>query len=316
MSQDIDQGFQLTSVSKPITFHHANPLGPLAQLPGKWQGKGFNQIWRPFRDTTLPAQDRFLELNETLETLVFDAIPGDIPNRGLLQADINLAGIRYLQQVQDANVKGPNHQPAGIHVEPGIWINVPSTTDPNDPTTVARMASIPHGTTLLAQGTSFPVLNGPPPPFAAVSIKPFPIGNPGAPFDFPETHLNVTSAFRTVHTDIPHVTQAMVDNPNVVLTAGVQGKTIISTTTFSISTNPLNPPTSGGGAANIAFLEGTGGQPNARNVEVDATFWIETIKDAHGHTSLQLQYTQTVLLNFNGLSWPHVSVATLQKQPN
>ena len=108
----------------------------------------------------------------------------------------------------------------------------------------------------------------------------------------------------------------MVDNPNVVLTAGVQGKTIISTTTFSISTNPLNPPTSGGGAANIAFLEGTGGQPNARNVEVDATFWIETIKDAHGHTSLQLQYTQTVLLNFNGLSWPHVSVATLQKQPN
>jgi len=25
----------------------------------------------------------------------------------------------------------------------------------------------------------------------------------------------------------------------------------------------------------------------------------------------QIQYTQTVLLNFNGLSWPHVSVATL-----
>jgi hypothetical protein len=28
---------------------------------------------------------------------------------------------------------------------------------------------------------------------------------------------------------------------------------------------------------------------------------------------LQLQYTQTVLLNFLGLSWPHVSVATLRK---
>jgi hypothetical protein len=28
---------------------------------------------------------------------------------------------------------------------------------------------------------------------------------------------------------------------------------------------------------------------------------------------LQLQYTQTVLLNFLGLSWPHVSVATLLK---
>ena len=28
---------------------------------------------------------------------------------------------------------------------------------------------------------------------------------------------------------------------------------------------------------------------------------------------LQLQYTQTVLLNFSGLSWPHVSAATLLK---
>jgi len=28
-------------------------------------------------------------------------------------------------------------------------------------------------------------------------------------------------------------------------------------------------------------------------------------------TSTQIQYSQTVLLNFNGLTWPHVSVATL-----
>ena len=27
----------------------------------------------------------------------------------------------------------------------------------------------------------------------------------------------------------------------------------------------------------------------------------------------QLQYTQTVLLNFNGISWPHVTVGTLHK---
>ena len=27
--------------------------------------------------------------------------------------------------------------------------------------------------------------------------------------------------------------------------------------------------------------------------------------------STQIQYSQKVLLNFNGLSWPHVSVATL-----
>jgi hypothetical protein len=28
---------------------------------------------------------------------------------------------------------------------------------------------------------------------------------------------------------------------------------------------------------------------------------------------MQLQYTQTVLLNFLGLSWPHVTVANLTK---
>jgi hypothetical protein len=27
--------------------------------------------------------------------------------------------------------------------------------------------------------------------------------------------------------------------------------------------------------------------------------------------SMQIQYTQKVMLNFNGLTWPHVSVATL-----
>jgi hypothetical protein len=27
----------------------------------------------------------------------------------------------------------------------------------------------------------------------------------------------------------------------------------------------------------------------------------------------QLQYAQTVLLNFNGLSWPHITIATLCK---
>lgn len=30
-------------------------------------------------------------------------------------------------------------------------------------------------------------------------------------------------------------------------------------------------------------------------------------------TVLQLQYTQTVILNFNNVLWPHVSVATLRQ---
>src|SRR5271169_2607483 len=95
----------------------ANPLGALADLPGKWVGKGFNQIWRPFHG----ASDRFLELNLTDETLEFSDNIGAIPNRGFLQADIELAGIHYLQQVKDT-LAG-----VGIHIEPGFWATVPVT---------------------------------------------------------------------------------------------------------------------------------------------------------------------------------------------
>src|SRR4051794_12728573 len=90
----LGENLPLTLVSGRVG---ANPFGPLANLPGTWLGRGFNQIWRPFNG----SQDRFLEFNETIETLQFDVIPGKIPNRGLLQPDMNLVGLRYLQQIQD-----------------------------------------------------------------------------------------------------------------------------------------------------------------------------------------------------------------------
>lgn len=88
-----------------------NPLGLLAGLAGKWTGKDFNTIGRPDH---VSGQDHFLELSVTSETLEFSAIPGAIPNRGLLQGDINMFGLTYLQQISDANPK------AGLHIEPGL----------------------------------------------------------------------------------------------------------------------------------------------------------------------------------------------------
>ena len=301
--------FSLTSVSGNIKSLAPNPLGPLADLLGVWKGRGFNQIWRPFHGT----QDRFLELNGTIETLEIEEIPGDIPNRGLLQSDINLHGVRYLQQIQDANVKGSDGNLAGIHIEPGLWLNIPATTNPQDDATVARLANIPHGTSFVAQGSALPTIPGAP-PFAPASITPFVINQPQNLIQFTEVNLGVPSAFRTPLTDIPGVTQAMVNNPNVVLAQAIAGQNIVSTQTLKISTTPLDPPSTGGGADNIAFLQGAGGGPNAQSAQVDAIFWIETVKETNGQTKVLLQYSQTVLLNFNGLSWPHVSVATLVKQ--
>ena len=76
----------------------------------------------------------------------------------------------------------------------------------------------------------------------------------------------------------------------------------------------MNPPTTGGGTSNIAFLVGAADGPNANAAQVESTFWLEIIREPNGAIKHQLQYTQTVLLNFNGLSWPHVTVATLVKQ--
>jgi hypothetical protein len=313
---ELRKEFRFTPVSGSVPpLPPSNLLGPLGALRGTWKGQGFNQIWRPFHPGPgdPPAQDRFLELNQTIEVLQFEEIPGDIPNRGLLQADINLHGLTYLQQVQDANVVGPNGALAGIHVEPGIWVIVPATTNPLDPTTVARLANIPHGTSLVAQGTALPPISGPP-PIAPVSITPFNINPPHNPVQFLESNLAVATQFRTSPGDIPNVTQQMVDDPNTVLRLGLQGKTVISTVTLKISTVPLNPPSTGGGTSNIAFLQGAAGNPNAVAVQMDAIFWIETLQEPDGQIKDQLQYSQIVLLNFNGLSWPHVSVATLIKQ--
>jgi hypothetical protein len=301
--------FVITPVSgaihPPTAIAPPNPLGLLEGLRGTWRGRGFNQIWRPFHGT----QDRFLELNETEEVLQIVEIPGDIPNRGLLQADIELHGLTYLQKINDANVK-QNGKPAGIHIEPGIWISIPATTNPLDPPTVARMANIPHGTSLVAQGTASGPINGSPVPFKPASIVPFTIAPPHTQIHFPEENLGIPSTFRTAPTDIPHVTQAMVNNPNVVLTDALAGKHVKSFVVLVISTIPLNPPPSGGGTSNICFLQGTAGGPNAQSAQMDAVFWIEELENGR-HL---LQYSQTVLLNFNGLSWPHVSVATLEKE--
>ena len=287
---------------EPNPIHAESPLGPLSLLKGKWTGKGFNVIWRP---NSAPGQDRFLELNLTDETITFEEIQGPIPNRGLLQPDIAMFGLHYLQQISDANTK------AGLHVEPGIWASVPKTTDPAEAPTVVRMASIPHGTTILAQGST--ILVDGPPKIDPVDITPFVIGStPEKKIQFPESNLSIPTSFRSKPADMHGITQAMVDDPNSVLVSAIHGQTFKETVVLVVSSSPTAPVT-GGGVANTAFLAGAKDGPNAVAAVVNAIFWIETV-ERHGEPDLlQLQYTQTVLLNFKGLSWPHVTVATLHK---
>jgi hypothetical protein len=159
-------------------------LGLLQDLAGTWKGKGFNLIARPdFHDKT----DLYLQLNQTRETLKFDPIGSSIPNRGFGQDDIELFGLTYLQQIADAAFDG------ALHIEPGIWVTQPSTTFPPEGVPapaqlVARMGTIPHGNSLLAEGVA-QSFTGPPVltiPGSQYSFSLFPSFN-STPFGVPPT---------------------------------------------------------------------------------------------------------------------------------
>ena len=300
-------GYSPTPPPTPPPAPSPPPLPPvadyglLAALEGTWVGKGFNAIWRPSEPSN--GNDRFLELNVTRETLSFQEINGPIPNRGFLQPDLFMAGLSYLQSIGDANIPPPND---GLHVEPGVWLNVPATTNPSVPPTVARLASIPHGVTVLLQGLAGESQGKPQIP--AITLDPFPVNQPGQASAFPEQNLSANTTFRTPNLAAMGIDQAMVDNPNSLLEAAIAPQNIVSTTSLQVSTT--DAPTVGGGDAETAFLQGGPAGPNASVSSVTATFWLETV--AGTPNTLQLQYSQTVLLTFNNISWPHVTVATLQ----
>jgi len=137
-------------------------LGPLANLVGSWEGRGFNLIARPdFHDQA----DLYLQLNHTHENFRVSSIASAIPNRGFGQDDISLFGVDYLDKISD--VSPPEGTGGALHLEPGLWVYQPdpATTFPPenvDPAQlVHRMATIPHGNAVLASGVAQP-FTGPP----------------------------------------------------------------------------------------------------------------------------------------------------------
>jgi hypothetical protein len=358
--------FRYGEVSSSTSFKaisSAPPLGPLAAFAGTFTGHGFNTIFRP-NSTASPTQlpvmppegppDNVLELNLTSETLSFSAPLGVVPNRGSgAQPDAFLNGVPYLQSISDITVPS---QPVGIHAEPGLWMAVPSTEIPAEGQTVVRMASIPHGTTIEAQGTYSTAAGKP--DIRPVDITPNFVNGPL--HRFPSQTAADTKTERipqdlTSFIAAGTITQEILDDPNTVLRNHIASQNITSTTTILIKTKPAEP-LFGGGTDNIAFLLGdaTGAAtPNANATQMTAAFWIETVEyeievpafpygrpprtilaptgeagqpiprflldppyalETPRHITVsttQIQYSQTVLLVFAGLVWPHVSVATL-----
>lgn len=163
-------------------------LGLLKELAGTWEGHGFNLIARPDFEG---KANLYLQLNQTDEHLKVDPIASAIPNRGFGQNDIELYGLTYLDKISDQATGG------ALHIEPGIWVKQPDTTYPPETAggkkreIIARMASIPHGNSLLAQGfaeefSGPPVLKTPTAEyngsvFPSFNSTPFPVTPPNPP---------------------------------------------------------------------------------------------------------------------------------------
>jgi hypothetical protein len=298
-----------------------SPYGILEDLTGTWQGTGFNLIEVPNMNQIQPGpppKDKFrVILNSTAETLVFTKIAGGIVNKGNAQADITYFGVHYLQQISDVNLpKGED----GIHLETGLFLNLVATTAPPESAGIARLGSIPHGDTILAQGQVIEVAGGP--TIDKANSLPFTIVDGKRVDDNSDPYLAILKN-APLPPGIP--VDAILD-PNIILQKAIEGQKIIQTKVIFLDANPMDgvgnvpPDTKVGGINNIPFIN-----VNANPISLSAIFWIETVENPDGTTFTQLQYTQTVILDFpvfgappdnklTDIKWPHISVATLRKQ--
>jgi hypothetical protein len=287
----------------------ADALGPLSVLSGKWVGRGFNLISLPAFDKSPPSDGprpfRVL-LSATQETLEFTPgieapdrgaeIPNTSPPQG--QNDIDLVGLRYLQTISDANSGDP------LHVEPGFWLNVPGSTIPNVGPSIVRQGSIPHGACILAIGEGSMSATGKP-DFVTGAPKSLPTPVPGAP----PLGFGYVDPFAVAPLPPQFTNKLIIDSPNLVLEQDFAGYGVgvHETTVLSVST------AAGGGVLNIPFLQNAVNN-NAAATSVTATFWVESGISPLRKPFWVLQYSQCVVLTFQNINWPHITVATLHKQ--
>lgn len=279
----------------------AAELGPLADLVGTWIGsQGWELIAVPSGAPGGKEGFTFIA-RPYIEVVSFVPIGAPVPNRGGPAGEMFITGLMYDMRITDLVTNEP------LHLETGMWLNladVQGGTAPDNP--IVRSASIPHGDSVLALGTSSEAA-GPP----AIPL-PSAVPDPG-----PNPEFGYTDAWQV---EIPSPCNPAVKfnpaSPNQVLQDALSGLDVVKTRTLSVST------ANGGGILNIPFVDA-----NAAATLFTCDYWIETIEGTPaggGSPQLvqQLQYSQQTNIEFlpqfgnpdELIMWPHVNVNTLRKQ--
>ena len=285
-------------------------LGPLRQLIGTWKNAPLTDQskistgWNVISVPGVPPEQLFVyEVIPYSETFTFSPVAIQAGNRAI--QDQTIFGIMYQQDIVSVcttdfcNERGFS---AGtpIHAETGLLLHI---TDHNGGYSLARLATIPHGNTLLALGgfeTGAPTDNNFIPPSPAT-----PTALDGSGTGINNGYTDQVVMFNRFQ--FPGIFNQA--DPNSFLTETLGNSVITDMTTISMSTRAEN---SDAGILNIPFI-----QSNANATSMDFTFWIQTIK---GQAAPQLQYTQTINLVFppsgtvTPVVWPHITINTLVKQ--
>eukprot|EP00035_Acanthoeca_spectabilis_P020784 m.434594 g.434594 ORF g.434594 m.434594 type:complete len:358 (-) comp17738_c0_seq1:61-1134(-) len=310
----------------------------LRKLPGVWQsqGRGWNSIAVPFKGAPFYR----LLLNQYNETLSFAFADKNVPNRGVRKTptgfeteDQFVLALDYDQRVNQIAVtdfpvsdqRGEEGQ--GIHREVGMWLQMKDfNTGDID---IARMSTIPHGNAVLALGTSREItdrteLDN----FCIPRIDGLPPG--GGDFTDPEERQKYLEPYVKLH-ETPFngkVDVSQVEGfpgfspvePHHLLNFNNKDLKFSNIIELAVDTEVEEEGVRSGGVNNIPFAV-----KQAEAVSMKSTFWIQEldgVTDADGNPQLQLQYAQTVMIDFffprkdghpGRIKWPHVSINTLRK---
>lgn len=234
-------------------------------------------MYSPVPNQSAIPLPRFVS-SRTTETIVVGDALGSVPNKGSKDEFSELAA-PYEHRAYDENGNM-------IHAENGFWLVTPKTQQPSADPSVANLSSIPHGTVAIVQG---------PLPARQTGQAQVPVSDvaPVMPTSPPQELAKPTGP----------LAPEFIDN----VAAYIQLR-IAADHTGLLWQLALEST----GVANVAFLD-----PNAKVTSVKSTVWIGNLgirADGVGEQAASvLAYVQTVLVSFDGIDWPHVSVGYLTK---
>lgn len=302
-------------------------LGDLKNFPGVWKnsealaGHGWNMIALPFISPDFKFNYRLL-VNQYNETLTFTIADRFVKNRGIstvdppTNTDQAISALDYEQLINqtaaaDFPVSGLAGAPGlGIHHEPGLWLVMSNADDGRND--ISRLASIPHGDSLLALGAGNTYAGGPRYP-SQLSGLPSGASQQMVADGYLEPYNHFEANPFKGDVAEPGFPGFNPKQPLELLKGAIPG-TPKTTTEIRVSTTVET-----GGILNIPFVT-----RQANPTQMKSTFWIVELAEMRpdGEPRRILQYVQVVMLDFferhDGLpglaKWPHVSINTMEWQ--